>query len=324
MKPTQTMETRSDEKQSTLSLKGIVIQSTGRRCMVRAEASGQTYECAIRGKFRIQELNSTNPVAVGDWVTFQTFPGETLGLVTDVLPRKNYILRKAVGQAHKVHILCANIDQALLIFTIESPTTSYGFADRFLLITTAFEIPTKIIINKVDLITEENQLRKLSEVRRVYEQVGFEVISLSSIDPSYKDQVQDLLVDKVTFVGGHSGSGKSTLINLVDTSYNIKTSDVSHYTSKGRHTTTYAEMYPLATGGYIIDSPGIKELGIASFDKADVSHNYPEIFSRLDQCKFNNCLHVNEPGCAVKAAVETGEIPASRYKSYLSILEEID
>ncbi len=324
MKSSQTAFSQTSQPNSfSRSIKGRVIQSTGRRCIVQVEG-GQKYECAIRGKFRIQDINATNPVAVGDWVIIQIHMGEGLGLVTELLPRNNYILRKAVAQAHKVHILCANVDQALLLFTVDYPATSYGFADRFLLITTAFEIPTKVVINKIDLLNQEEQLKKMDEVKGVYEKVGIEVIMMSSIDTSYREKVYKLLKDQVTFVGGHSGSGKSTFINLVDPNYNIKTSDISHYTSKGRHTTTYAEMYPLQGGGYIIDSPGIKELGIATFDKAEVSHNFLEMFTLLDQCRFNNCIHINEPGCAVKAAVELGEIPESRYQSYLSILAEID
>jgi len=303
--------------------KGIVIQSTGRRCKVRAEM-GQVIECTVRGKFRIQNLPTTNPVAVGDWVIFLQEPNEELALITEILPRKNYILRKAVAQAHKIHVLCANIDQAILVFTVAHPTTSYGFVDRFLLITTAYEIPTKIVINKTDLINTAKQQDRLEEVIAIYTGIGIEVIQLSAIDPHHRAIALALFEGKVSFLGGHSGVGKSTLINLIDQSLAIKTAAISSNTQKGKHTTTHAEMHPLSVGGYLIDSPGIKELGIATFNKEDVSHNFPEMFKRLDECRFHNCLHVTEPGCAVKAAVDTGEIAQSRYDSYLSILEEID
>ncbi|MEM9720663.1 MAG: ribosome small subunit-dependent GTPase A [Bacteroidota bacterium] len=323
------MHTEQGNSSSTLKpepdqLVGRVIQSTGRRCRVQTPDKA-IYECAIRGKFRIQGLKSTNPVAVGDQVRIQTptTSGE-LCLVIEVLPRKNYISRKAIAQQHKEHILCANIDQALLIFTIDQPVTSYGFADRFLLLTTTFDIPTKILVNKVDLLTTEASKDKLKEVQATYTQVGFEVVALSANDPAYRELALSLLKDQISFVGGHSGVGKSSLINLVEGTLALKTKEISDYSNKGKHTTTFAEMYPLEVGGFIIDSPGIKELGIANFSKEEASHNFPEFFERLEDCKFHNCLHLNEPGCAVKAALAEESIPKSRYQSYLSILEDIE
>ncbi len=318
------VDSKGVEKLLGEPLKGRVIQSMGNRCNVQT-AKGLIYKCAVRGNFRLKNQSATNPVVVGDLVELlpPQSPNE-LGMITAVLPRINYISRKAIAQQHREHILCANIDQALLIFTVDQPVTSYGFADRFLLITTAFDIPTRVIINKIDLIQGEASQEKLAEVIQVYKKVGFEVDCLSAVDPTYRDLALSLLKDKISFVGGHSGVGKSSLINLVEGELDLKTSEISTYSNKGTHTTTFAEMYPLEVGGYIIDSPGIKELGIANFTQEEVSHNFPEFFDRLEYCKFHNCLHLNEPGCAVKLALDAGEIPASRYKSYLSILEDIN
>lgn len=286
---------------------------------------GDWYDCVIRGKFRLKGLNATNPVAVGDRVLF-TPPGEQddLGVITDLLPRHNYILRKAIAHGRKVHILAANVDQALLIFTVDYPPTSTGFANRFLLVAEAYEIPAKVIINKIDLLETPEEQARLQEVRDIYTQAGYEVVCLSALDTSYRETVLSLLKDKISFVGGHSGAGKSTLVNLVDPDLDIKTAAVSDYNRKGRHTTTYAEMHPLAVGGYIIDSPGIKELGLAGFEREEVRYFFPEMKARLQACRFSNCLHLNEPGCAVKEALATGEIHESRYDSYLRMLEEIE
>ena len=322
--PNEQNSSSPSEPSQQKHLLGRVIQSTGRRCRVQT-TDKKIYECAIRGKFRIQGLKSTHPVAVGDEVRIQlpTTGGE-LAVVVEVLPRKNYISRKAIAQHHKEHILCANIDQALLVFTIDQPITSYGFADRFLLLTTTFDIPTKILVNKVDLLSTEESKAKLQEVRDTYDTIGIEVVALSALDPTYRDLALALLKNKISFVGGHSGVGKSSLINLVEGTLDLKTKEISDYSNKGKHTTTFAEMHPLEVGGYIIDSPGIKELGIANFTKEEASHNFPEFFERLVDCKFHNCLHLNEPGCAVKEAIKKEEIPASRYRSYLSIIEDIE
>ena len=304
-------------------IKGRVVRSSGSRCWVEA-SDGQTYMCAIRGKFRIQGLKSTNPVAVGDWVHFSP-PEENseLGLVQKILPRNNYILRRAVSHIHKVHILCANIDQALLLFTLKHPLTSFGFADRFLLVTELYHIPAKVVINKTDLIATTEERAALDSVSQLYDSLGYEVIQVSALDPLYRPQVEELLTDKVSFIGGHSGSGKSTLINLLDPNLNIKTAEISDFSQKGQHTTTYTQMHALQHGGYIIDSPGIKELGITQLTQQELSHYFPEMRQRLEGCRFRNCTHVNEPDCAVKEALEAGEIGLTRYQSYLSILEDL-
>ncbi|MEZ4850535.1 MAG: ribosome small subunit-dependent GTPase A [Bacteroidia bacterium] len=272
---------------------GIVIRSVGASTRVKT-AQGEIFECTIRGKFRIKGINATNPVAVGDQVVFSPTNDEE-GVIRKILPRKNYILRRAISQSRKVHILAANIDQALLLFTVNHPVTSTGFADRFLVTTEAYHIPTRIIINKVDQIETEEDKTRLAEVKETYEKIGYEVITVSAIDDSYRNEVERLLADKVSFIGGHSGAGKSTLINLIDPDLNIKTSEISGYSKKGVHTTTYAEMHPLSIGGYIIDSPGIKELGIIDFERNDLSHYFPEMRERLHDCKFSDCIHINEP-----------------------------
>lgn len=303
---------------------GTVIRSVGSSSRVKTEA-GKHVECVVRGKFRIQGVNSTNPVAVGDRVAFlPPEEGSEVGVIVEVLPRKNYILRKAIAHAHKVHILAANLDQAILLFTVAHPSTSTGFANRFLVSAEAYHIPVRIVINKVDLLSSEEEQQRLREVQGIYRDIGYDVITLSALDPDHRDTVAALLRDQVSFIGGHSGAGKSTLINLIDPNLDLKTAQVSTVNQKGRHTTTYAEMHPLATGGYIIDSPGIKELGLTGFEKEELSHYFPEMRQRLADCKFTNCSHLREPGCAVKAAMEAGAIHPSRYDSYLRMLEEIE
>ncbi|MCL4139070.1 UNVERIFIED_CONTAM: hypothetical protein GTU68_038743 [Idotea baltica] len=273
---------------------------------------------------RIKGLKSTNPVAVGDEVRFTIPEPEEKGVIQEILPRKNYLLRRAIAHAHKVHILAANIDQAILLFTIDHPETSAGFADRFLVVAEAYHIPAKVLINKIDTIQTDTQKERLATISTTYEQAGYEVLHVNALDEFYKPQVAALLTDKVTFIGGHSGSGKSTLINMIDPKLNIKTAQISDYSNKGKHTTTFAEMHPLATGGYIIDSPGIKELGITDFERNEVSHYFPEMRSRLTQCRFNNCTHTSEPHCEIKKSVAENTISRSRYESYLRILQDIE
>jgi ribosome biogenesis GTPase len=302
---------------------GTVIRSVGSSSRVETEA-GKQYDCIVKGKFRIQNLMTTNPVAVGDEVRFQVPEEGELGVIREILPRRNYMLRRAISQTRKAHILCANIDQAILLFTIDQPTTSTGFANRFLLIAEAYHIPIQFVINKIDLLQTPEQKARLQEIEAIYSQVGWPVTSLCALDPNYKEAVWELLVGKRSFIGGHSGSGKSTLINLVDPNLALRTSELSTSSNKGRHTTTYAEMHPLAAGGAIIDSPGIKEFGLIGFEREEISHFFPEMRRRLQDCRFHNCLHRNEPNCAIKAALETGEIHPSRYDSYLRMLEEVE
>ena len=307
-----------------IEAEGVVIRSTATTNIKVRTPANEQYDCVLKGKFRIKGLKSTNPVAVGDEVKFYLpeAAGE-LGVVFKVMPRRNYILRKAIAKTQHVHILCANIDQAILLFTLEQPQTSTGFADRFLITAEAYHIPPIIIFNKIDLLTSSEQQTKLKELSSLFTDIGYEVLHLAALDPQYRAIVSDLLKDKVSFIGGHSGAGKSTLINLIDPQLDIKTATVSDYSHKGRHTTTYAEMHPLLEGGYIIDSPGIRELGIVHFEKNDLSHYFPEMRERLSDCKFNDCKHLTEPHCAIKIAVEEGDIHPSRYESYVKLLEEV-
>lgn len=302
---------------------GTVIRTTGTLSWV-ASADGVQYECVVRGKFRIAGLKTTNPVAVGDHVQF-FLPAEEgeVGVITRILPRKNYILRRAAIHAHRAHILCANVDQALLLYTVSHPHTTSGFANRFLVIAESYHIPIHILINKVDLLTTPEEVAKKEEVKEMYEQIGYPVTEISALDEAYRPTVSELLKDKVSFLGGHSGAGKSTLVNLIDPSLDIKTAEISDYTAKGRHTTTFSQMHPLAEGGFIIDSPGIKEMGITNLEKEELAHYFPEMQRLMDQCHFNNCMHLSEPGCAVKEGLETGEVHPTRFNSYISMLTDI-
>lgn len=304
-------------------IEGMVIRSVGSQTRVQT-VDGLQYECIVRGKFRIKNLNTTNPVAVGDWVRFLLPEQGELGVIREILPRKNYILRKAISHGRRVHILAANVDQAILVFTIDQPETSTGFANRFLVTTEAYHIPTCIVINKIDVLTEPEQQERLKVVETLYQKIGYPILKVNSLDAAYRPQIESLLGGKVTFIGGHSGAGKSTMINLIDPDLDIKTSEISQASNKGRHTTTYAEMHKLQGGGYIIDSPGIKELGLTDVERGELSHYFPEMRERLDGCRFHNCTHTNEPHCAIKQALDIGDIHPSRYDSYLRMLEEIE
>jgi ribosome biogenesis GTPase len=282
-------------------MQGVVVKSTGSWYSVLTD-DGVQLDCRIRGKFRIQGLKSTNPVAVGDRVLLDV-NGEDY-LISKILERKNYIIRKSVNLSKQVHIIAANIDQAFLIVTLASPTTSVGFIDRFLVTAEAYQIPTVLVFNKVDLYDE--------------------------FDREYHDEIVQMNIDllttkmtaKVTLLSGHSGVGKSTLVNVIDPDLDLVTQQVSEAHNKGMHTTTFAEMYPLHFGGFIIDTPGIKGFGLVDVSEFELADYFPEILRLKGQCKFHNCKHVNEPKCAVKEAVALDKIHPVRYDSYLSILED--
>lgn len=302
---------------------GRVIRSLGSSSRVQT-AAGEEVECIVRGRFRLEGLLSTNPVAVGDRVRFMPpARADEPGVITELLPRKNYLLRRAIAHARKVHILAANLDQGILLFTLVEPVTSPGFADRFLVVAEAYHIPVHILINKVDLLQSPEDRAKLAEIEATYRQAGYPVSSISAHNPDDRAAVAALLRDRISFIGGHSGAGKSTLINLIDPRLDLKTREISDASGKGRHTTTYAEMHALATGGHIIDSPGIKEWGITDFEAGELSHYFPEMRTRLAACRFSNCTHRAEPGCAIKEAVAAGDIAATRYASYLRMMEEL-
>ncbi|MCB9231378.1 MAG: ribosome small subunit-dependent GTPase A [Bacteroidia bacterium] len=300
---------------------GTVIRSTGKHYQVRLEA-GEMVECRLRGRMRMDGIKSTNPVAVGDHVEVLVSGEESM--ITGLLPRQNYVLRKARNLSKRVHILCANVDQALILFTIDHPVTTLGYVDRLLVSCEAYGVTPVLVFNKVDLLDSEEKQQKLDDFQEIYDWVGYKTLVLSAIQEEYAAQVRELLKDKVSFLVGRSGAGKSTLVNLAEPGLNLKTGHVSEFSGRGTHTTTFAEMFPLEQGGWIIDSPGFKEMEIYDIEKHELSHFFPEMLPLLDQCKFHNCTHDMEPGCAVKAEVETGKVPDSRYHTYLSMLAEIE
>ncbi|TWR29892.1 ribosome small subunit-dependent GTPase A [Mucilaginibacter pallidiroseus] len=297
-------------------MQGLVTKSTGSWYQVKSGT--ETVDCRIKGKFRIKGLTTTNPLAVGDWVDYEMEPEQGTGVVTHLHPRKNYIIRKSINLSKQAQIIAANLDMALLVVTLASPRTSLGFIDRFLVTAEAYDIPACLIFNKLDLFSKEG-LEILQDYKAIYENIGYPCYQVSAKENINIDQVQDLIKDKVTLISGHSGVGKSSLINRLLPDLDLRTHMVSEWSDKGMHTTTFAEMFELPQGGYIIDTPGIRELGVIDIEQQELSHFFPEMRERMNQCRFNNCRHINEPGCAVLEAVEEGDITLSRYDSYLSI-----
>ena len=301
-------------------MKGLVIKSTGSWYDVLTDED-KTINCRIKGKFRTLDIKTTNPIAVGDHVDIELEPDQETGLITFLHPRKNYIIRKSINLSKQAQIIAANLDQAFLIVTLASPRTSLGFIDRFLVTAEAYDIPAKLIFNKLDLFSEDG-LEILEEYQSIYEQAGYPCYSVSAIQQTNLDQIIDLLKDKVTLVSGHSGVGKSTLINALLPGQELKTAEISDWSDKGKHTTTFAEMFNLPFGGYLIDTPGIRELGVFDIEKQELGRLFPEIRKLMTNCRFHNCRHINEPGCAVLQALENGEFEPSRYDSYLSIYND--
>lgn len=296
---------------------GLVIKSTGSWYIVKT-GDGNVLECRLKGKIRLDGRKSTNPVAVGDQVEIENDAEGNTSIVS-ILPRKNYIIRKSVNLSKQVQIIASNLDQAILIATLVAPRTSQGFIDRFLVTAEAYDIPAVIIFNKKDLLGEE-LLPMQQEVMEMYHNIGYDCRLVSAFDKADMEQVKLLLKNKTSLLSGHSGVGKSSLVNGIEPALDIKTGDISSVHLKGMHTTTFAELHTLSFGGNIIDTPGIKELGLVEMKKEEVGHYFPEIRQRMNDCRFNNCIHVNEPGCAVLKAVEDGSIHPMRYHSYLSIL----
>jgi ribosome biogenesis GTPase len=297
-------------------MQGLITKSTGSWYQVRS--GDETIDCRIKGKFRIKGITTTNPLAVGDVVDFDMEPEQGTGIITNLHQRKNYIIRKSINLSKQAQIIAANLDRALLVVTLASPRTSLGFIDRFLVTAEAYDIPACLIFNKLDLFSDEG-LEILADYQSVYQDIGYPCYSVSALEGTNIDEVQALLKDKVTLFSGHSGVGKSSLINRLLPDLDLRTHMVSEWSDKGMHTTTFAEMFELPQGGYIIDTPGIRELGVIDIEKEVLSHFFPEMRERMNQCRFNNCRHINEPGCAVLDALEEGEIAQSRYDSYLSI-----
>ncbi len=302
--------------------KGLVIKSTGSWYQVVAP-NGEEVACQIRGKLRTKGIKTTNPIAVGDMVEYKHDETTSQGVIQKILPRKNYIIRKSINLSKQAHILAANVDQALLMVTLASPKTFPEFIDRFLVSAEAYGIPTKLVFNKVDLYPEET-LNEMQGLIALYEKIGYPCYQISAKENQGVDQIRDLLKDKISAISGHSGIGKSTLINAIEPGLKLRTGAISDYHAAGKHTTTFPEMFKLSNGGYIIDTPGIKGFGIIDMEKEEIYHFFPEIFKVAELCKFHNCTHVHEPHCAVKEAVQAGEIAESRYKTYINLFFDED
>jgi len=302
--------------------KGQVIKSTGNLYTVMTSGK-EKVDCKLTGRYRLEDLKSTNPVTVGDWVIFERNTGEHIGRIKEVLERKNYIIRKSSNLSKAYQLIASNIDQLMLMATVEYPKTFPEFIDRYLVTAEAYSIPSIILFNKIDLYNQE-QLDEVNQLTEIYSRIGYPCYSISALNKPGLGIILELLNQKVTLVAGNSGVGKSTLLNSLFPDLNLKINDISDYHKKGKHTTTFAEMFPLPEGGYVIDSPGIKGFGLIDMENEPLYHYFPEFFSTSRNCRFYNCLHINEPGCAVIKAVEDSRISLSRYNSYLSLLEEQD
>ncbi len=304
--------------------KGIVIKSTGSWYNVRRQDDPSvTVVCRMVGKFRLNNMILTNPVAVGDEVEFK-LEGAVNGMIQKILPRRNYVARQSSHRKHEVHLLASNIDQAILFTTMVEPSVKIGFIDRFLLMNEPQDVPTVIVFNKSDLYNEDDWAY-FEELKDTYEKIGYTVLATSATEGVGIDALRDVLKDKTSLVGGQSGVGKSSAVNAIQPHMNLLTGDISDYSGKGQHTTTFAEMHPLDFGGYLIDTPGIKTLSFNNLQPFDVVHNFKEFFALSAGCKFGgSCTHRNEPACAVKAALEADEVSASRYDNYVQILEEVE
>lgn len=300
---------------------GTVYKSTGSWYTVKTR-NGKFYQCRIKGRFRITEIKSTNPIAVGDIVQFEleTKNNEDTGVINRIEERKNYIIRKSVNLSKQTHIIASNIDQVFLLITLNNPQTFTSFIDRFLVTAEAYAVKTILLFNKIDTYDEE-ELLEVKYLASLYRKIGYECIGISATTRENVDKVKDLMVNKVSMFSGHSGVGKSTLVNTIEPSLDLKTKKISQQHMQGQHTTTFAEMFDLSFDAKIIDTPGIKGFGVVDMDPEEVGDYFPEFFALKQDCKFNNCLHLKEPKCAVKEALENDEVSYSRYKSYLQILE---
>lgn len=303
-------------------MRGLVYKSTGSWYSVKTLDNKQ-FDCRIKGKFRLDDIKSTNPIAVGDYVDFEVEKNSDVetGVIHNICERKNYVLRKSVNLSKQTHILASNIDVVFLIITISSPVTSTNFIDRFLLTSNAYSIKTILLFNKIDLLNK-TELIILNKLTKIYSDIGYECHEISAKNQLNLDKVQFIMKDNVSMFGGHSGVGKSTLINSLQPNLNLRTKNISIQHSQGQHTTTNAELYDLDFGAKIIDTPGIRGFGIVDFEKSDIKNYFPEFYKLINQCKFNDCMHVNEPKCIIKKFVEEGQIASSRYENYLQILED--
>lgn len=301
-------------------MQGIVIKSTGSWYKVRTE-NGQVYDCRIVGKLRLEGIKSTNPVAVGDIVDFELEPQKDKAVIKKIHDRKNYLIRKSVNLSKQTHIIAANIDLAFILITLKNPKTYPAFIDRFLATAEAYRITAVLLFNKIDSY-DEYETDEKDDLKGIYQEIGYKCLDVSAEKGINISQVKDLMKDQVSLFVGHSGVGKTTLINKIEPDLNLKTKPISEAHNQGQHTTTFAEMFTLSFGGYIIDTPGIRGYGLVDFSKEEIAHFFPEMFALQNECKYYNCTHVNEPKCAVIQAVENGTIALSRYQSYLQMLEE--
>jgi len=301
---------------------GLVTKSTGKFYTIKELESHQEYRAVIRGKFKLKGFKLTNPVAVGDHVEF-TLGEEDIAIIEEIKDRTNYVVRQSPRKKHFLHLLAANIDQAIIIVTVAHPMLKQGFIDRFLLMTEPYNIPVHIIFNKSDLY-DPGHMNVYKYLKEIYEQIDYKVFLTSVNEDRGFEPIIDLITNKTTLISGQSGVGKSSIINRLCTSANIKTKEISDYSGKGQHTTTFAEMYTLAEGGAIIDTPGIKTLSFNHLEVMDIAHNFREIFATSSGCKYGDCTHRNEPKCAVKDAIEEGSISELRYANYLQLLDEVE
>lgn len=301
-------------------MNGTVYKSTGSWYTVKSD-EGDFYECRIKGKFRTQGIKSTNPVAVGDHVGFdlETIGDEAVGIITEIGERKNYIVRKSVKLSKQTHIIAANLDQVFLLVTLNNPPTFTSFIDRFLVTAEAYEIPVVLLFNKMDIYSEEEKF-EVDYLIDLYTKIGYNCIQIEAKQGINVDKVKELMLGNISMFAGHSGVGKSTLVNALEPGLKLKTAEISEQHLQGQHTTTFAEMYDLSFDARIIDTPGIKGFGIVDMEKQEIGNYFPEFFKLKSECKFHNCLHLDEPKCAIKEALETNEIAASRYRSYVQMI----
>lgn len=304
-------------------MKATVYKSTGSWYIVKDE-SGRIFNARMKGVMKLDDITSTNPVAVGDIVEMEIETEESsTAIIDEIHTRHNYINRQSPRHKHQQHIVASNLDQSLLVATLKEPKTSQGFIDRFLVASEMYHVPALVVFNKADLY-KSKELERYEALKDMYEAIGYKVFLISAAKKEGVGEVLELLKNKTTLISGHSGVGKSSLLNVIFPDINLRTQDVSGWSGKGQHTTTFAEMYDLPFGGRIIDTPGMREFGLVDISKQELSHYFPELRDRLNDCQFNNCLHVNEPGCAIKEAVMNGAVHEDRYVSYVNILDSIE
>ncbi len=304
-------------------MKALVYKSTGSWYVVKDD-NGKFWNARMKGVMKMDDITSTNPVAVGDIVEMEIENEESnTSIIDEIHDRRNYINRQSPRNKYQHHIVASNLDQSMLVATFKEPKTSQGFIDRFLVASEMYHVPPIIVFNKSDLYRKK-EMDKYELWKEMYEAVGYKVFLISAINNEGIEEIKDQLKDKITLISGHSGVGKSSLLNSIFPEMNLRTKDISGWSGKGQHTTTFAEMFDLPFGGKIIDTPGMREFGLVDLTRQELSHYYPEMRDKLNNCQFNNCLHINEPGCAIKEAVTKGEIHEDRFVSYYGILESIE